>query len=454
MDPVNESPDLTVPASQSQSQPGNDLLPFRWWLSMMAIIWRELMKIGMAFHKQAPPRPAPPSFTIKIPSRISSKPGSFKLVFYVPDEYKSAPAEQRFPVVVNFHGGGFTLGTGTDDARWASSVVEYTKAVLVSVEYRLAPKYPFSVGVEDGTDAVIHLAAHADELRLDPHRIALSGFSAGGNFAFAVPLMLHELQIGSGKRTIRGEQGQAPLPSPTNQSSTSLPVDGLSVDPIVPSNTLLLSRKSLSPAELELSQQLPPLTITAIVAFYPVVDFRIPRAVKSSSNPKPALNLPNTLTGLFDACYISPVPGHTVVPLDLADPYLSPAAASDALLRDAYPQRIVLYTCEYDMLNAEGIAFGERLRGEGVGKAVKGGCIKGVPHGFDRKPDWCRWPVEAERCYGEACAELNDVFGREGEGEGVEVEVNERRQLEEVERVERFEDSGAGGNRAGNAAGR
>jgi putative ergosteryl-3beta-O-L-aspartate hydrolase len=363
-----------------------NFLSFRWGLSMNAMIWRMLMKIGMAFHKLAPPRPAPPSFTIKIPSRISSKPGSFKLVFYLPEEYKSAPVEQRFPVVVNFHGGGFALGTGTDDARWAKSVVGNTNAVLVSVEYRLAPKYPFSVGVEDGTDAVIYLAAHSDELRLDPHRITLSGFSAGGNVAFTVPLMLHDLQNGSGNRTIRGGHEQAPPSSSTNQSRTSLPVDGLSIEPVVSSDTLPLPRKSLSPTELETSQRIPPLSITAIVSFYPVVDFRIPRTVKKSTNPQPVLNLPNTLTDLFDASYISPVPGHTTVPLDLADPYLSPAAASDALLAAAYPDSIVLYTCEYDMLNAEGVAFGERLKGKGIGKRVKGGLIKGVPHAFDRKP--------------------------------------------------------------------
>ena len=60
----------------------------------------------------ASPRPPSPSFVIKVPSRISSRPGTFELVFYVPDEYRSAPPEQRFPVVVNYHGGGFTLGTG------------------------------------------------------------------------------------------------------------------------------------------------------------------------------------------------------------------------------------------------------------------------------------------------------------------------------------------------------
>jgi putative ergosteryl-3beta-O-L-aspartate hydrolase len=409
---------------------------------MKAIIWRELMKIGMAFHNRAPPRPTPPFLTIKIPSRISSKPGSFKLVLYVPQDYKSTPVEQRFPVVVNFHGGGFTLGTGTDDARWAKSVVEITKAVLVSVEYRLAPKYPFSVGVEDGADAVLYLAAHADELRLDPHRIVLSGFSAGGNFAFTVPLMLHDLQIGSGKRTLKGEQGQATPSSSTNQSSASLPVGGLSIEPIASSDALPLPRKPVSPTELEISQQIPPLTITAIIAFYPAVDFRIPRSVKKLTNPQPAYNLPDILTDLFDDSYMSD--GYTTVPLDFADPYLSPAAASDALLAAAYPDSIVLYTCEYDMLNAEGVAFGERLKGKGIGKTVKGGLIKGVPHAFDRKPDPCRWPVEAERCYREACAELNVVF-RQGVHEGVSVE--ERRQLEGVERVERFEDGVMNGAR-------
>jgi putative ergosteryl-3beta-O-L-aspartate hydrolase len=390
----------------------------RRWLSIQAIVWRELMKIGMAFHKQAPPRPAPPSFIIKIPSRISTKLGSFKLVFYVPEGYKFAPAEQRFPVVVNFHGGGFTLGTGTDDARWASSVVEHTRAVLVSVEYRLAPKYPFSVGVEDAADAVIYLAAHADELRLDPHRIALSGFSAGGNFVFTVPLLLRDLQTGSGKRTITREQEQTAASSSTTHLNTSMPDDSLSIEPIESSNRLLPPGKSLSPAEPEVSH-LPPLTLIALIAFYPVVDFRIPRAVKKASNPKPALNLSDTFTALFDACYFSPnVPGHTTVPLDLADPYLSPAAASDAQLRDAYPRCVVLYTCEYDMLAAEGAAFGERLGGEAVGKRVGGGVIAGVEHGFDRRPDLWSWSVDGERCYREACGVLNGVFGREVEGAG------------------------------------
>src|ERR1700724_3154844 len=102
----------------------------RWWLKMKATIWGCLRRIGMVVHLHGPPQPPQPSFVIKVPSRISSKPGSFRLVFYVPKEYHSAPNEQKFPVVVNYHGGGFVLGTGTDDCPWANSVVKTKNAVF------------------------------------------------------------------------------------------------------------------------------------------------------------------------------------------------------------------------------------------------------------------------------------------------------------------------------------
>ncbi len=413
------------------------ILSARWLLYMKAAVWRALMAIGMKFHHFADPKPPRPNFKIIIPSRLSPRGGTFKLVFYVPDSYLTTPDDYRFPVVVNFHGGGFTLGTGTDDARWASTVITEVDAVFVSVEYRLAPEYPFSVGVEDGTDTLIYLASHAAELRLDPHRMALSGFSAGGNFAFTVPLMLYDLQNDTGKRSLR---------EPTSASPNSRPSSRLSARPYstpgLSSSTLSLPRpgpvhafssgsilklSDLEPTQLEIAQQVPDLTLKAIVSFYPPTDFRQPRADKRATNPAPEKNLPPMLTNLFDESYIHP---HDMI--DLTDPYLSPAAASDALLKAAYPDDIVLYTCEYDMLNAEGIAFGERLTGSTIGKTVHGGLVKGVPHAFDKKPNPLKFPKSADRCYAEACAELRRVFGgRSG--------VEERTQLERSKSVERFE---------------
>jgi acetyl esterase/lipase len=413
-----------------------------------ASIWRGLMAVGMKIHRFAEPKPPSPNFKITIPSRLSPKGGTFRLVFYVPDSYWTAPEGYRYPVVVNFHGGGFTLGTGTDDARWATTVCTTVDAVLVSVEYRLAPEYPFSVGVEDGSDAVIYLASHADELQLDPHRMALSGFSAGGNFAFTVPLMLHDLANDAGRRMIaennpihkkKKKSNNSLYPPGQNPSGASLSAtsSAASSTPSLNSRPSFVSEAStgsilklsdLEPTALEMNQEIPDYTIRAIVSFYPPVDFRTSREEKRKTNPQPAKNLPPMLTDLFDESYLFPT-GE----IDFNDPYLSPAAASDEFLKAAYPNEIILYTCEYDMLNAEGVAFGERLSHSAINKSVHGGLVKESVHAFDKKPNPIKFPESADRIYSEACAELNRIFGRRTSHE-------ERRQLDKVKDVARFDD--------------
>ncbi|KAG9245511.1 Alpha/Beta hydrolase protein [Calycina marina] len=404
---------------------------------MKAPVWRALMAIGMKFHHYASPKPPRPTFKIVIPSRLSTGGGTFKLVFYVPQSYLDEPDGYEFPVVVNFHGGGFTLGTGTDDARWAASVVNRAEAVFVSVEYRLAPEYPFSIGVEDGTDALLYLAAHADELRLDPHRIALSGFSAGGNFAFTVPLMLHDLRNGAGKRTLQASAKSSktaslrsqklPKREFANASTLSLPHSPYGKTTDTKSTSSLLKLSDLEPTQLEIAHKIPDITIVCIVSFYPPTDFRLSRVEKRATNPVPAKNLPPSLTTLFDESYLCTTQG-----VDMSDPYLSPACASDDFLRAAYPNDIVLYTCEHDMLNVEGVAFGERLAGSSINKHLHGGLIKGVVHAFDKKPNPIKFPQAADRCYAEACAELIRVFGGR-------TSVDEIRQLDQSYPVERFE---------------
>lgn len=127
-------------------------------------------------------------------------------------------SRRRYPVVVNFHGGGFTLGKATDDCRWATSVVARTGAVVVSVGYRLAPEFPFPTAVEDGVDALLWLSQHGEELDLDVQNITLSGFSSGGNLCFTVPLRLDaELK----RHGLEGLVGGRVIPSPSSRPNTS-----------------------------------------------------------------------------------------------------------------------------------------------------------------------------------------------------------------------------------------
>ena len=93
------------------------------------------------------------------------------------------------PLVVHFHGGGWTIGS-LDSADWLSSNVAVAlPAVVVSVDYRLAPQHRWPAAAEDCYAALVDVVARARELGADPARVAVMGDSAGGNLAAVVSLM-------------------------------------------------------------------------------------------------------------------------------------------------------------------------------------------------------------------------------------------------------------------------
>jgi len=87
-----------------------------------------------------------------------------------------------FPTVVFFHGGGWVIGDLDTHDNQARSVCRGARAVVVSVDYRLAPEHPFPAAADDAVAAARYVAAHLGEFGGDD-RLAVAGDSAGGNRA-------------------------------------------------------------------------------------------------------------------------------------------------------------------------------------------------------------------------------------------------------------------------------
>ena len=92
------------------------------------------------------------------------------------------------PIVCYFHGGGWVfMGVETHD-RVCRRLANASGALVMSVEYRLAPEHPFPGPLDDCSAAIQWLADHGAELGGDPTRLAVAGDSAGGNLSAAVAL--------------------------------------------------------------------------------------------------------------------------------------------------------------------------------------------------------------------------------------------------------------------------
>ncbi|MBZ6075303.1 alpha/beta hydrolase [Microvirga puerhi] len=105
------------------------------------------------------------------------------------------PGHDIRPMLLYAHGGGFTVGSSEDTAYITSRVAWENRMVVVSVNYRLAPEWPFPAGLNDCCAVLSWLRAHGHEIGGDASWIAVAGDSAGGNIAAALPLKAHDENV-------------------------------------------------------------------------------------------------------------------------------------------------------------------------------------------------------------------------------------------------------------------
>jgi len=106
-----------------------------------------------------------------------------------------APSRAVLPLLLFFHGGGFTVGSVATHDTLCRVLSQKSGCAVISLDYRLAPAHKFPTASNDAWDALQFIAKQAGELGLDGTRIALGGDSAGGTLAAVCAILARDAGI-------------------------------------------------------------------------------------------------------------------------------------------------------------------------------------------------------------------------------------------------------------------
>ena len=105
---------------------------------------------------------------------------SFSLCMFAP---KALLDKKNQKALLFVHGGSYVSGSVKENANPLKYLAQIAECVVFSLEYSLAPEYPFPCALEETKESIEYLKGHAVELGIDPNQIYLGGDSAGANLA-------------------------------------------------------------------------------------------------------------------------------------------------------------------------------------------------------------------------------------------------------------------------------
>lgn len=140
------------------------------FLELVAQLNADIDQHGVAIHNRSIPGPTgAPDVAIRL--------------------YSPEGLEQAVPAILHIHGGGFVIGDLDSELGSCVALCRQLGAVVVSVDYRLAPETPYPGPLEDCYAALEWVSSNSAQLSTDPTRIAVFGQSAGGGLAAATCLL-------------------------------------------------------------------------------------------------------------------------------------------------------------------------------------------------------------------------------------------------------------------------
>jgi len=173
-------------------------------IKIRLLLWYINRHKGLAIYEMSPPKaryvnkkmgdkfgsqmdyPAIPMSNV-IDKKIKGRDAEIPIRIYQPTN------EKGLPVIMYFHGGGFVIGDLDTHDKACRRIAKDNEAIVISVDYRLAPEHKFPAGLHDCYDTTIWATQNAKEHGGDISRLIVMGDSAGGNLATAVCLMSRKL---------------------------------------------------------------------------------------------------------------------------------------------------------------------------------------------------------------------------------------------------------------------
>ncbi|MDW7982184.1 MAG: alpha/beta hydrolase [Thermomicrobium sp.] len=143
-----------------------------------------ILREALASHM--PPLPADVAVTDEFaPNRVDRTVVRVRL-------YRPIDVPSPLPVLLWIHGGGYVMGTPEMNDPQCAEFARALPALVASVDYRLAPEFPYPAPLEDCYAALCWVWERATELGADPGRIAIAGASAGGGLAAGLALLARD----------------------------------------------------------------------------------------------------------------------------------------------------------------------------------------------------------------------------------------------------------------------
>ncbi|PYI11829.1 alpha/beta-hydrolase [Aspergillus sclerotiicarbonarius CBS 121057] len=147
------------------------------------ILLKSLAVLLRLYAKHAYPIPPPnPTRILSIPSRTPNR--SIPVHLYAPSTSTLSSPTTPTPVLLNLSGSGFILPSHGIDVPFITQITTHTRYTVLDINYRLAPEHPFPAALEDIADVLGYVHSHPEQF--DQTKIAICGFSAGGNLAASV----------------------------------------------------------------------------------------------------------------------------------------------------------------------------------------------------------------------------------------------------------------------------